>query len=179
GFAERADQLLAEAMSRRSRDARGHAEMAAADRVLRRLPGQSALADRLEADYWLRRAASAVHAERRSEAVLLALEALPAGGADARHLLAELIGDDLPRLRKTFRLGGTPSAWAVDWEAGSLSVVDEGQRAARLAIDPDGGHAVAQPAPVRLASFQHVPVRREIGVDEHGAAGAFRLSTRI
>src|SRR5690606_169965 len=84
GFASIADRLLADAMTRRSRSAESYAEMIEADRLLRRLPGQAQRADRLAGEYWLRRASDAMHAERRDDALLLALEALEAGAIEAR-----------------------------------------------------------------------------------------------
>lgn len=177
GFAATADRLLADAMARQSRAAERLAEMMAADRVLRSLPNQDALADQLAAEYWLRRANDAMHAERRDEALVLALEALPAGGDAARRTLVELIGGDLAQLRETFRFASAPAAWSVDWDAGELSVVDGTARARRLAF-ADGAPKAAAP-PLRLSALQHVPIQREIGVDEPGLAGAFRLDARI
>ena len=221
GFADTADRLLAEAMTKRSREAESYAEMTAADGVLRRLPGREADADRLAAEFWLRRASGAMHAERREEAVLLALAALPDGGADARRILAELIGDDLARLRATFRFSSAPLDWSVDWDSGHVAVADRAAWARRLDFDPNGpsprgasaspariapaagGSVAALPepalgrdgadtavagahdelaasaAPLRLTALQHAPIQREIGVDEPGLAGAFRLDLRL
>src|SRR5690606_30206791 len=145
GFAAPADRLLADAMARQSRAAERLAEMMAADRVLRSLPNQDALADQLAAEYWLRRANDAMHAERRDEALVLALEALPAGGDAARRTLAELIGGDLAQLRETFRFASAPAAWSVDWDAGELSVVDGTARARRLAFADGAPKAAAPP----------------------------------
>jgi len=223
GFSATADRLLAEAMEARSRNAASYADVVAADRVLRRLPGQEALADRLAADYWLRRANAAMHAERREDAVLLALAALPTADVEARRLLAELIGGDLERLRETLRFPSPPARWSVDWDAGEVSVVDGGARARRIAfaapgtdaraaaadapVKPSGATlavsalppeavrggeapigdaaegasrgAEAPAAPLRLTALQHSPLQREIGVDEPGVAGAFRLDLSV
>src|SRR5690606_31322741 len=141
GFADTADRLLAEAMTARSRDAESYAEMLAADEVLRRLPGRESAADGLAAECWLRRASAARHAQRREQAVLLALAALPAGGDDARAMLAELIGDDLARLRATLRFASAPLGWSIDWEAGLVAVVDGAAHARRLGFVPEGPSA--------------------------------------
>ncbi|HEX6995541.1 MAG TPA: AAA-like domain-containing protein [Gammaproteobacteria bacterium] len=220
GFASIADRLLADAMTRRSRSAESYAEMIEADRLLRRLPGQAQRADRLAGEYWLRRASDAMHAERRDDALLLALEALEAGAIEARPMLAELIGPDFARLRETFRFPSVPVDWVVDWGAGEVSVVDKASRALRFAFTPAGrderterttsrggaehparaaaaprddaaaptdaaasAGATAAPAPapspLRLTALQPVPIQREIGVDEPGLAGAFRLDLRL
>src|SRR5690606_9078146 len=201
----------------------GYADVVAAGRVLRRLPGQEALADRRAADYGLRRANAAMHAERREDAVLLALAALPTADVEARRLLAELIGGDLERLRETLRFPSPPARWSVDWDAGEVSVVDGGARARRIAfaapgtdaraaaadapVKPSGATlavsglppeavrggeapigdaaegasrgAEAPAAPLRLTALQHSPLQREIGVDEPGVAGAFRLDLSV
>lgn len=184
GFARTADRLLAEAMSRRSRMAATHADMLAADEVLRRLPESEWLADQLQADYWLRRVGAAKHAERRDEALLFAMQALPGQEAEVRRIAAELIGDDYRRLMGTFRFPGTPARWEVDWEGGRLAIVDAAHRAQRLPFDVrniSGNEAVLAPVriPGRLTALQHVPVTREIGVEETGSAGAFRLQVRV
>src|SRR5690606_4379708 len=111
GFADTADRLMAEATARRSLTASAYQEMESADRLLRQLPGRDALADRLQGDYWLRRAAAARHLERRDDALLLAMQALPGREPHVRRIAAELIGDDYSRLIGTFRLAGTPARW--------------------------------------------------------------------
>src|SRR5690606_29362429 len=143
-------------------------------------------------DYWLRRAADAMHAERRDEAVLLALEALPAAGVDARRLLAELIGNDFARLRETLRFASAPVGWTIEWDGGEVSIVDGARRSHRLAFavhagplhgggpeadallgraDIGAGPPAARSAnarspaerdSLRLTSLQHVPIQREI-----------------
>lgn len=190
GFAGTADRLMAEAMTRRSRSAAGYADVQAADRILRKLPGRQALADSLLGEYWLRRATAATHEGRRDEALLFAMRALPGAKAAARGLAGELIGDDYRRLGGSFRLDGPPAHWRVDWPAERVTIVDPAHRAARLVLDgaaagaPAGkGRSAAQPLlvqlPGRLTALQHVPVTRELSVEDAGSAGAFRLSVRV
>src|SRR5690606_27802187 len=157
------------------------AEMTAADGVLRRLPGREADADRLAAEFWLRRASGAMHAERREEAVLLALAALPDGGAGARRILAELIGDDLARLRATFRFSSAPLDWSVDWDSGHVAVADRAAWARRLDFDPNGPSprgASASPARIApaasgsVAALPEPALGRDAGADPAAAVGA-------
>ncbi|MBN1237564.1 MAG: AAA-like domain-containing protein [Gammaproteobacteria bacterium] len=184
GFAGTANRLLAEAMARRSRAATTHSEMLSADQVLRQLPDYEPLADRLKAAYWLRRADRARHAERRDDALLFAMQALPGRETAVRRVAAELIGEDYGRLMGTFRFSATPASWSVDWEQGRLAVVDTAHRARRMPFDAQAieGNEPASPAarvPGRLTALQHVPVTREIGVEELGSAGTFRLQLRV
>ena len=184
GFAGTADRLLAEAMARRSRGADSYADVLAADQVIRRLPDQEWLADQLKADYWLRRSADAAHAEQRDEALLYAMQALPGQEVEVRRAAAELIGGDYERLIGTFRFPSPPVRWAVDWSDGRLAVVDRAHRAQRLPVDAVSSAGNAEllgpiALPGRLTALQHVPVRREIGVEETGSAGAFRLHVRV
>ena len=174
GFARTADRLLAEAMARRSRRAATYAEAMAADAVLRRLPDQEAFADRLLGEFWLRQSERARHAERRDEALLYALQALPAKVDEVRATAAELIGHDYRSLRRSFRLPVTPVRWEPDWQSGHLTVVDPANRVQRLGLEDHGGRA-ERGAADRLTALQHVPVRREVSVDDAGSAGAFVL----
>src|SRR5690606_5984142 len=138
----------------------GYADVVAAGRVLRRLPGQEALADRRAADYGLRRANAAMHAERREDAVLLALAALPTADVEARRLLAELIGGDLERLRETLRFPSPPARWSVDWDAGEVSVVDGGARARRIPFAAPATDPPAAMRPKARAAGRKRPRRR-------------------
>ncbi|HEX6999754.1 MAG TPA: AAA-like domain-containing protein [Gammaproteobacteria bacterium] len=174
GFARTADRLLAEAMARRSARASTYAEAMAADAVLRRLPGQQAFADRLLGEFWLRQSDRARHAERRDEALLYALQALPAKLGEVRATAAELIGYDYRQLRRSFRLPVTPARWEPDWQSGHLTVVDPANRVQRLGLEDHGGRGEGGAAD-RLTALQHVPVRREVSVDDAGSAGAFVL----
>src|SRR5690606_5776960 len=93
-----------------------------------------------------------------------------------RRIAAELIGDDYPRLAGTFRFADAPLRWAVDWDAGELAVVDNANRVQRLSTH---GGVSPRTTRTRLTSLQHVPVQREIGVDDRGPAGAFVLRARV
>lgn len=181
GFAGRADRLLAEAMTRRSRSARTLDQVLAADAVLRSLPDRAGVADELMGAYWLRRSRDAVRREQRDEALLLAVQALP-GQREAVHATAaELIGSDYRQLVRSFRLTEPPLDWQVDWQRRELVVIDQARRVQHLALRETSR---AQPAADvgrvartqgRLTALQSVPVERQLVVDERGLAGAFDL----
>ncbi len=171
GFAGTADRLLAGVLSRRSREAGTFAETQGTDATLRRLPGYTDLADELMGEYWMRRAREAVHSERRDEALLLSTIALTGQDEPARALAAELIGSDYRSLLRSFRLTEAPARWEVDWESEELALVDQTHLARRLRLSGSGSLEFSD----RLTALQHVPVTREISVNEPGSAAAFQL----
>jgi WD40 repeat protein len=175
GFAGTADRLLADVMRRRSANSQSYAEIRSADEILRRLPGQAELADELMSAYWFRRAEDAVRREQRDDALAFASLALPGQGERAADLLAGLIDGDYPALARSFRSQIPPSNWKVDWARQELTVVDQTQLARRISIVESGQPRFAE----RLTAPQHVPLRRELGVDEPGSAGLFSLQIDI
>jgi WD40 repeat protein/subtilisin-like proprotein convertase family protein len=177
GFRAKADRLLAEVLTRRSRQADSYADIEQADARLRQLSPGSALADRLLGEYWLKRASEAVRGERRDEALLLASRALRGRPEAARALMSELIGDDYARLRRSVRLATDPENWAVDWQADVLTLVDRTHRAERVPLDPRSSRAVQLED--RLTALQHIPLNRELSVEEEGSAGSFRLEVEV
>lgn len=181
GFDSEADRLLADAMARYSRQASTLEDVMAADAVLRALPDGQPRADRLLAEYRLRRARAAMQAENRDAALLFALEAVPAGGDTARALAAELIGADYRHLLRSYRVSAEPAHWAVDWQAGRLTVVDQAHRVHTFPLSPGAPAAgdSARPPADRLTALQDVPVSRELVVDGTGRAGAFELELNV
>ena len=139
--------------------------------------GRDALADQLLADFWLRQSLLARHAERRSDALLYALQALPTEAA--RAALAELIGDDYRQLERNFGGWQTPPLFAVDWVERRLVGIDAAQRAQALDLEPRAG---AQPAVTQQATFsalEYRPLLREIPVASSGSAGEFELVLEV
>ena len=171
GFAGVADRLLASVMERRSRAAETFEEVASLDAVLRGLEGYEGLANQLMDEYWIRRAEDAIRQERRDEALLLSARAAAGGDENARRLAAELVGDDYRSLVRSFRLTEAPARWEVDWRSGELALVDPDHQARRLRLNSFGKMDFEN----RLTSLQHLPVSREITVNEPGSAGAFQL----
>ena len=171
GFAGIADRLLASVMERRSREAASFEEVSSLDAVLRGLEGYGDLADRLMDEYWIRRAEDAIRQERRDEALLLSARAAAGGDENARRLAAELVGDDYRSLVRSFRLTEAPARWEVDWQSEELALVDLDHQVRRLRLNSFGKMDFEN----RLTSLQHLPVSREITVNEPGSAGAFQL----
>ena len=171
GFAGVADRLLASVLERRSRGAETFEDIAGLDARLRGLEGYGGLADRLMDEYWIRRAEGEIRRERRDEALLLSAGAAAGGNEYARRLSAELVGDDYRSLVRSFRLAEAPARWEVDWQSGELALVDLDHQVRRLRLNSFGKLDFEN----RLTSLQHLPVSREITVNEPGSAGAFQL----
>ncbi len=172
-FASQADELFTAALERRGAAAVSFADIAAVESALRTVLGRDALADQLLADFWLRQSLLARHAERRSDALLYALQALPTEAA--RATLAELIGADYRQLERNFGGWQTPPLFAVDWVERRLVGIDTAQRAQVLDLEPQAG---AQPAVTQEGAFsalEYRPLLREIPVASSGSAGEFEL----
>jgi WD40 repeat protein len=179
GFAARADELLAQALRRRSVDATNVDALVSTDTALRALPGQTQAADRLLADFWLRKTATAAASEQRDAALLFALRAALAGGAgadEARAWVAALAGDDYAELSRTFDLASAPVRWGVDWQSGLLLAVEVTRAVRRVPLA--AANAVAD-APLDLSALAYSPLERALRVDEEGAAGDVELSVAV
>jgi WD40 repeat protein len=178
GFAARADDLLAQALRRRSSGATNVDALVSTDTALRALPGQTQAADRLLADFWLRKTAMAAEAEQRDPALLFALRAALAGGGgaeEARAWVGALVGDDYAELTRTFDLASAPPRWGVDWQSGQLLVeADHGIRRVPLAQP-----AKAADAPLALSALAYAPLERAVRVEDDGAAGEVELSVAL
>lgn len=185
GLGRRADNLLADAMSRKSRNATSYADVQAADAVIRRLPDHGELADDLLAAYWLRQAELAALRGERDNALVNAIAAIDEGSDAAAVMASNLIGGDYESLERTFSLTLPPVAAAVDWERGQLAVIDQAYAVERLMLDgdsPGAGRSAAadiRGSGSRLTALQHVGVTRGIFVDEPGNAGTFRLRLTV
>ena len=175
GFAGTADRLLAEVMTRRSREAQTYADVVRMDGVLRGLDGYGELADRLMDEYWARRAEQAARLELRDEALLLSVRAATGPDEHARRLAAELVGDDYRSLLRSFRLSERPARWEVDWQSEELALVGQAHQVRRLRLNSFGKVDIENP----LTALQHLPVSREITVNEPGSAGAFQLRVAV
>jgi WD40 repeat protein len=178
GFEERADQLLADALRRRSNDATSVPVLQSADTQLRSLPGQEAVADRLLTDFWLRKTIAAANAEQRDAALLFALRAASGSTSTnvARGWVEALVGDDYSRLERTFELSAQPRSWDVDWTSSTVLSFGEEPIAERTALRPDG---VVAPTVLRLTALEHTALVRELSAEGEGSAGEFELSVAI
>jgi WD40 repeat protein/subtilisin-like proprotein convertase family protein len=182
-FGATADRLLADVMTRRSRVATTITEAAAADTVIRDSLGMESLADELMAEYWLRQSRAAMHRGDRDAALLYAMEAHRDAPAIAAHAVTELVDSDYARLARTFRLPQNPLSADVDWENSELVIVDQTRRIAHLALAPARvpvSEAIEDArAADRLSAIQHVPVTRDLFVEDDLVAGRFDLSLTL
>jgi WD40 repeat protein len=180
GFAARADELLAQALRRRSSDATNVDALVTTDTALRALPGQTQVADRLLADFWLRKTATAAAAEQRDAALLFALRAALAGGTgaeEARAWVGALVGDDYAELSRTFDLASAPARWGVDWQSGLLLAVEAARGVRRVPLAA-AAKAVAD-ARLELSVLAYSPLERALRVEDEGAAGELELSVAV
>jgi len=175
GFGATADRLFSDVLAYRSRLAGSYAEVLETDQLLRSLPDRDGSAEELLGSYWLRRAVAAAQLERRDDALLFASAAIPGQGQQARALATELIGADYGSLERSFRLAATPDYWEVDWEAEELVLVATDRRVQRLELQTGD----AEEYPSGLTALEHLPIQREISVDEPGSAGAFVLDIDV
>ncbi|HEY7673394.1 MAG TPA: AAA-like domain-containing protein [Gammaproteobacteria bacterium] len=180
-FGATADRLLADVTVRRSRSASTIAEALAADTVARDSLGNPSLADELMAEYWLRQSRVAMHRGDRDAALLYAIEADRAAPAIAASAAAELLDSDYARLVRTFRLAQAPLQLDVDWENDELVIVERTRRVAHASLAAAGAAASeAQDArTASLTAFQHVPVTRDLFVEDDVVAGEFELSLML
>ena len=180
GFAARADDLLAQALRRRSGDATNVDSLVTTDTELRALPGQKQAADRLLADFWLRKTVTAAAAEQRDAALLFALRAALAGGGgaeQARAWVGALVSDDYAELSRTFDLAAAPARWDVDWQSRLLLAVEPARGVWRVPLAP-AAKGVAE-APLELSALAYSPLERALRVEDEGAAGELELSIAI
>ncbi|HZF31690.1 MAG TPA: AAA-like domain-containing protein [Gammaproteobacteria bacterium] len=177
GFALRAETLLGGTLRERSGTATTLAAALATDARLRQLPGEEARADALLAEFWLRRAELATHAEQRDAALLFALRAAAAdkNGRAAPALVAELVADDYRGLDRTVSVPQPPIYWSFDWPRTALLSIDSERRISRRSF----AAAAGEQAPVTITALQHSPLSREIEVDDDGSAGPFELTVAV
>jgi WD40 repeat protein/subtilisin-like proprotein convertase family protein len=175
GFGATADRLFTDILAYHSELAETFAEVDTVDGFLRDMPDRVELAERLMGSYWLRRAAAAARAERRDEALLLASAAIPGQGELARTLATELIGTDYESLQRSFRLSEAPAYWEADWESQEIVLIAPNNGVRRLSLNDANSTEFAD----SLTALQHLPVRRELSVDEPGSAGAFVLELDV
>jgi subtilisin-like proprotein convertase family protein/WD40 repeat protein len=180
GFAARADELLAEALRRRSSDATNVGALVTTDSALRALPGQAQEADRLLADFWLRKTAAAAAAEQRDPALLFALRAALAGGGgaeDARAWVLALVGGDYAELSRTFDLAAAPERLGVDWQGGQLLATESTHGVRRVPL-AQGARSAAD-EPLALSALAYSPLERALRVAEQGDSGELELSVAV
>jgi len=174
GFAERADALFVAALRREGAVASTVEEAAAVDERLRRFEGQASEADRLLAEFWLRRANQAMQAERRDEALLLAQRAAESSAALAAPLLAELRDGDYRALERTSPAPAPAAGWRMDFARDTMLWLDEEKGLVRAPVD-----VADSVAAVRPTALVHEALRRELLVTGDGTAGDFTLTVEL
>jgi WD40 repeat protein/subtilisin-like proprotein convertase family protein len=174
GFAERADALFVAALRREGAVASTVEEAAAVDERLRRFEGQASEADRLLAEFWLRRANQAMQAERRDAALLLAQRAAEFSPVLAAPLSAELRDGDYRLLERTFPAPAPPAGWRMDFARDTMLWLDEEKGLVRAAVD-----VADSVAAVRPTVLVHEALRRELMVTGDGTAGDFTLTVEL
>jgi WD40 repeat protein len=182
-FGATADRLLADVTVRRSRRATTIAEALAADTVIRSSLGMQELADELLGEYWLRQSHIAMHRGDRDAALLYAIEAHRDAPAIAAPVALELLDNDYVRLARTFRLPQEPMRLDVDWENEELVIVERTRRVAHASLAASDALADDRLRDTRqanrLTAIQHVPVTRDLFVEDDVIAGQFELSLML
>jgi WD40 repeat protein/subtilisin-like proprotein convertase family protein len=181
-FGGTADRLLADVAVRRSRRASTIDEALAADTVMRDSLDMPSLADELMAEYWLRQSRVAMHRGDRDTALLYAIEAHRDAPAIAARTAMELLDSDYVRLVRAVRLPQTPLRLDVDWENDELVIVERTRRVAHASLGVSSAtvnDARDARAANRLTAFQHVPVTRDLFVEDDVVAGEFQLSLML
>lgn len=173
GFSDTADELFADVLARRSGAINTLAEVMENDALVRQLNDHDSLADRLLAEFWLRRSAEAAIAEDRDAALMYATAALGGLPDEAGAIVAELGGDDYQRLQRTVNLAGQPVMWSAGQDLSSATVVNASGESQMVHFRENGYAGVDEP--LLLTALQHTAFIRELGVDSEGSAGRFEL----
>ena len=138
------------------------------------LPDAGELPNRLQAEFWDRRADAFSREERRDEALMAALEALVVPTPERRSRAAMLIGEDYPLL-----LANLPAA------SGALTVFDPDNQVlstitnARVSQSVLEGGAVSRRADWKLTALDVTPTVRRVFVDQEGVARRIGLTVNV
>jgi subtilisin-like proprotein convertase family protein/WD40 repeat protein len=177
GFTSQADELFAAALERRGGAAASFGDIDETQDALRNLLGRDALADRLLTEFWLRESLDARNAERRADALLYALKALPTEAA--RSVLAELIGDDYRQLERNFSGWQLPTEFAVDWVERRVVGIDGAAAIQALDLSPRAGGVNAEMKAARFSALEYRALQRELTVASSGSAGEFDVTLEL
>ncbi|HMB74541.1 MAG TPA: AAA-like domain-containing protein, partial [Gammaproteobacteria bacterium] len=173
GFAATADDLFADVLAQRARSMNELDDVIANDALVRSLQGRDALADRLFAEFWLRRSREAAHAESRDAALLYATAAWQGSPQAATRAIEELRSTDYARLLDTVHLGETPAYWTPAGDHSAVTIVDTDNTARVVQVLPDGPRSATERHV--LTALRHTAFVREQSVDSAGSAGGFAL----
>ena len=174
GHSDGADSLLRSFVSRRAGNASDEAEVRQLAAMATRLPAAGRLPDQLLADYWDRRAASAIREERRDDALLATLESLRLSTPERRKRAASLVSEDYPLLLASLR---HDDAGDVVFDADSMTLTEV--RAAEVlqwSIEPQG----LRPRETwSMTALEVTPLVRRVAVDRAGEVRRASLTINI
>ena len=124
GYGGQADKLFAEYLTAQSRRSRRLVEVQSFSERLAEIPGRQALSEELLAEFWDRRAVSAMHRGHRDSALLFATRAMELPSVHRRKLVAELLGNDYGKLNGTIRTDVALSSLELDRISGLITTLD-------------------------------------------------------
>jgi len=124
GYGGQADRLFADYLVTQSRRSRRLVEVQRISQRLAEIAGRQALSESLLAEFWDRRAKSAMHRGDRDAALLYATRAMELPSLDRRKLVAELLGNDYSKLNGTIRTDVALSFLELDKVSGLVTTLD-------------------------------------------------------
>ena len=124
GYGGQADRLFAEYLTAQSRRSRRLVEVQRFSELLSKMPDRQELSEGLLAEFWDRRATSAMHRGDRDPALLFATRAMELPSEQRRKLVAELLGNDYGKLDGTIRTDVGLSSLELDSVSGLITTLD-------------------------------------------------------
>jgi len=138
------------------------------------IPGQELLAEQLTAEFWDRRTARALRAERRDEALMASIEALVMPTPNRRRLVESLLGDDYPYLVGTLS-AADPERLLFNAE-NQLLTAATGARISQWTL---GSDALTARAPWAISALEITPLLRRVIVDREGSVARIGLTVNV
>lgn len=174
GHDESADRMYQTVLENRARQATGRDEIREISRFAAVLPNGLTFADRMQANFWDRRAQSAMHEENRDEALLASIESLVESTQVRRRRAASLVADDYPGLLATVPVQ-TADNLTFNADTGQLSYFN-GADILQWSVTED----VAQTRePWTISALEVSPLVRRVIVDREGTASRIGLTVNV
>jgi WD40 repeat protein len=167
GYGGRADQLFADYLVAQSRRSRRLVEVQRFSQRLAEIPGGQPLSEALLAEFWDRRAKSAMHRGDRDAALLYATRAMELPSLDRRKLVAELLGNDYGKLNGSIRTEVALSFIELDEISGLLTTLDKENMADVWQITDRGPRRIQR---LELLAEEVFPLQRRL-IFEGAATG--------
>jgi len=159
GYGDQADRLFAEYLTAQSRRSRRLVEVQSFSERLAEIPGRQALSEELLAEFWDRRAISAMHRGNRDAALLYATRAMELPSVERRKLLAELLGNDYGKLDGTIRTDVALSFLELDTVSGLITTLDRQNTADVWQITDRGPRRIQR---LELLAEEVFPLQRRL-----------------